>query len=73
MQTTYAAVSGYAAVFFYFLLRSLAAEDRDLKTTLGSAYSLDVKNVQSFPIKKLPAVRQGVSLILYYADSQSCP
>jgi hypothetical protein len=39
----------------------LGGEDRDLKTTLGSAYSLDVKNVQSFPIKN--SLPQGKELV----------
>jgi len=33
----------------------------DLKTTLGSAYSLDVKNVKVFPIKN--SLPQGKELV----------
>jgi hypothetical protein len=53
-----------AAVFFTFCYYH-AAVDPDLQTTFGSAYRLDEKNVKVFPIKKLPAVRQGVNFILY--------
>jgi hypothetical protein len=57
--------AAWLLLYFFTFCYDHAAVSPDLQTTFGSVYRLDEKNVKIFPIKKLPAVRQGVNLILY--------